>query len=404
MAARLTLIGPLSAGLILVLLGMAWFAHISPWFMWGIVADADALTLFFDIPASLRPALAELDARYNVTSTLPLRLNTVRRLAWHRSGDSQTLAVVPTVGQGDTVKDQLTQAGWRHQRLGGLIVASPVSHPAPPARTLLGRGSRELIRHLAFDNLPFQPLALLDMGIRGYIVYDRHQLVGSLRTDSAWPQKVIAPAESGFGTERGLVLALPSQALSAIPPDLLTRWQLELVKRFALDRSRPSLVKELGKFAAITASFDADDAALGARSHSISFLTTAESWLVAEQGYQTPRTVAFRLPDGTLGYEKRPSHAPIAWQIVGDGSCRTTSIADVSYWLCQHAEAAALGTSEDSARRALAALTSDSPWHVQIGPTLAEKLTTLPIAGAQLSESSPGHIILRIYVDHSRRD
>lgn len=401
MAARVSLIGPLASGLLFICIIGVWFSHTSPWFMWGIVAsplsgaDERDLTLFFDIPATLKPAVANLDARYQLSDQIPVSLQSVRRLAWRRGVEREMIAVVPTLGQGDTVQSELATGAWRYQRLGGLIVASRGNIALPSSRTTLAAGARELGVHLAPDALPFQPLALFSIGdIRAYVAHDRQQLLGVLRRSGAWPNARIARSESAPAS--GLELALGSQALAAIPTDILTRWQEELVNRFALKRSRPALVKELEGFDTVAAVLDADDVAIGARSASASFIQTAEGWLQAEQGYQSPSTVAFRLPDGTLGYEKRPSHAPITWQIVGDGACRTTTLAEVSYWLCRQAEAGALAKSESGARRVLAALSADTPWHVRLGATVADKLTTLPIVTAELQAAELDQIILRL--------
>lgn len=408
MPSRASLIGAIAAVVVCVLTLSFWFGHIAPWFMWGIVAQPEGPTVFFDIAPSLRPAYANLESRYTLSRTLPVNPLSVRRLAWQKNPQTELIALVPARGTTPALKQELAQAGWRYRRLGGLMIAQRGQLPAHNAfstRTLLRQGARELARHLWRDGLPLQPLAILHLpasselfssGARAVITSRRGSLIVLLRTHNAWPDATVISTTETPAPVSDLELALPGDWLATLPADIASRWQAELWQNFALTESQPAIAKELSQYPSVALRIDKPDAAIGARSSSYAFSRAAEEWLADEQGYRNPTTVAFRLPDGTLGYEKRPTRIPIVWHVVGDGRCRTTTLTDYSYWLCQAGEVGVLARTEASAHQLLDQLRHPPVWRLRLGPNLTSKLSLLPYQTATLELAGEDQVILRL--------
>lgn len=399
--------GPLTGGLLLIMVGGVWFAHTSLWFLWGMATAGfpEDQIIALDIPSAVRPVVTQLEASYHLSSVLPLNLADVRRFAWRRGTHSEVVIVIPALGKTSQVRQSLRQSGYTTSRLGGVLVASQATDTknAPSVQTQLTSGTQEVLRHMWFDNLPLQPRGiaqlpalpgLLESGGRVVIFEQREQLVATFRSGRHWPDIRTAGSQTNAHEEK-LQFAIPGHILTILPGHMQEQWERHVIEQLGLTASRPKIVKGVEQFTRVMLVTGKEEAAIGATgTASTPFRQQAESWLVAEQGYRSPTTVAFRLPDGTLGYEKRPGAAPLTWQATSDSTCQTTTVGEVQYWLCQTGDAAAVGRSEASARYVLGQLGSPTTWQVHLTGDQVQKIAPLPITALTLSSAGEHQAIL----------
>lgn len=401
MAARLSTLGPLGSGLLLTLLGTVWLAHTSAYFMWGVVNQDTGVSVFIHANARVRPLLTHAQTYAGTARLLPVDPSLTRRLAISFSPDAQLLAAVPAVGHGQAVKNQLTQNGWTPRRLGGLIIAAR-GRTLPPAGATLTAGAGELLRHLGFDSLPLQPLIIarvspgqspvIPQGLRGVMFAGRHTLGGAVSVVDQWP-KIAHQVVQENSSPVELEFSLPGRFLDALPADIKSQWQEDLWQKFGLNDSRPALLASLRSFDNLSVSLTP---ALGIRGQRQTARAQVEDWVQSEQGYRAPATVPFRLPDGTLGYEKRPGTSIVPWQSTPDGVCRSTAVGDTVYWLCQNADATSFARSEDGARHMLQMLADPITWHLRVGPPLSQRVFPAPVTSLTIESAGNDQAVFRL--------
>lgn len=397
------LVGAYFGAALVLLISGAWFIHTSAWFMWGIVQAQASPTVFVDEPPLIQAIVSDIGQRYHLPANIPFELSAVRRFAWGRGETAPLLVFIPRLGQGEAVRRHLHDQGWALRRLGSLLIASPASLPSTP--DLLQRGTREFARHLAFDALPLQPEALLRIsphtvsvlpeGLRAVAVAQRRGVTVIGRSRDAWPIfRVNTPAEP---SPHGLAVTLPGARLAGLPADAVERWQKDLVARLSLDTSMPRLEQALAPYASVTLATDGATGVIAAVGSPDAFAQLTATWVSAEQGYRTPATAAFRLPDGTLGYEKRPSEVKLAWPPAGQDGCHYLALPFQNYWLCRVGEASAFGTNPRLAQATLAQLPPTGSWRARFGADFLDKLISSPFTTLEVASLADDQFLLRAY-------
>ena len=195
-----------------------------------------------------------------------------------------------------------------------------------------------------------------------------------------------------------LEVSLPSQFISNIPDVTQGIIEDRIVAELGLTKTKPDVLSELTQGTAIGML----DMRVGANSSSQfavgvyggNLATAVTDWVAKERGYLNPVQRAFRLPDGSLGYELVPADDTTAdFGGVDEHGCQQSVISAGDVWLCQQGAAAAFGRDRATTQRLVTTLVHEQevsnsnnnelPWHVLLP---GNYIDTIP---ASLSISQP---------------
>jgi hypothetical protein len=152
-----------------------------------------------------------------------------------------------------------------------------------------------------------------------------------------------------------LSVALPGHSLGLLPPAYSAAWSKILHEKLHFSLTRPDILRYVSQFSQVALRVSGSEAGLGVYSAPEAFATAATNWVQEEERRQRPAQRAFRLPDGSLGYEKVPGEAISVWSEVVEDGCQTPLSGRTTLWLCRSDSAAALATSKAVAQQLLIA-------------------------------------------------
>lgn len=323
------------------------------------------------------------------THLLPLSVVGATEHAWQaaytREGTGETLVVLPELTSLGTTKKLLTADGWQVQRLGLYLYASRNGSPLSRERLLVA--AKGLARTLLFSRWPAYPAALGSKqaevaGITEPLmaVAARHGREVRVVVDTG--SHISAPASGVGGQPQADAVVLKA------PGELWVHggksfWDPAWRKIFGFRTTEPAIQETLSQFDLVAYLQEGDGAVLAATDPDAQFALTAATWVQDEDRRQRLVNRAFRLPDGTIGYERIPGEARPVFGDVDGAGCRGPLEERAATWICTAGERTAIGTSKDVALQGLAAVDGASV-DVQLGRTILHELqTSCDNSGAQ---------------------
>lgn len=347
----------ISAGFLLSVLAAGYFIHTSAYVMWAMVPE-EPLKIFLDLGGQQQILLRHLESQYHLDRFLGVPAGSPTRLVYTRSGARESAVVLPRLRQQHLLPKTLADQGWQTKRVGLLLLARRGPAPVPggevPTHVLLGQALAHFTTALIKDRLPVHPVLLASLSSSALpLLSEEFRLVGDFKEDTllltleqgnAWPK---LPSPPSLAPPPGFALSIPGSVLPFLPLDSKDQWNQYFWQKLHLTSSQPDLISALTSFSRVQAQGTETGTTLGVIGEEENFVKLADTWVAQEVAYTHPVTRAFRLPDGTLGYEKRP--APVAAAFVGPAVRKGCRSSELSLFLCQSADQTALGTTPTAA-------------------------------------------------------
>lgn len=399
-------ISVLALSVVAALLIVLFVAHLSIWFLWELLPPASGQT-----PGAIRIALNQKRpaASFFIDHLAPARLAPVltplasaRLFAISQTPESTTLVAVPDnpflFRDQRSLAKQLREAGFRTERLGLLIIAqqSNSDEPADIVPGSLGQAARRTAHRLLSSTLPAKPFLIasadasvipfLDnpLTIIGTARGNDVQLAAAEQTINLHTEDLAAPPLPKDAGE--LKLALSSHALDAIPGALNLLWNNVLLDRLGFTNTHPDIMDHLARYDSLAIQLTQNDIAIIITGNQELFTSTVKTWLQAEEAYTRQRQRAFRLPDGTLGYEQIPGEIREVFLNSVDENCRHEAARERNmkhFWLCAKDNQVVLSSNYATAQAAMQEpLLAPGNWYVTLG---AQHLAGLPTGQAGLA-------------------
>lgn len=347
------------AGLV-ILSGMLGYATL-PWFLWHLLPSAPqrgvlVMPHLTDAPlAAMAAAVVPPAVREHIPAAL--------YLGWAQDGQNLQLVTVPRPQAYQSLPRTLTAAGWQVRRIGPLLLATQGEARWRP----LSLVATDYIRSLTISSWPVFPAAIIHTQDSFHGMTSPLAVVMTRRGTKV---RIIAAADLSEGSRREVVpvavppdhvvITVPGELLAALPTEVhedLNR-QLRLALGFTL--TRPDILAHLATYDAASLALRPSGealATLGVRGDADTFTDTVTSWIQEEERRTRLTTRAFRLPDGTLGYEKIPGEVlPVVTYAPSD-QCWHPVEGRSTLWLCAQDGSVGVGMSQALAREGAAAAT-----------------------------------------------
>lgn len=374
-------VGLTAAGLVVVGLGSSAATLASLWLPWHWLP-----------PAELKVAMTrQAGVVLAQGALLPPEVASIAVSSWqlaYARAPGEMLVVFPAARSSRTTRAVLTGAGWQVVRRGPYLVAARDTVLTTPGTVLPA-----LVAWAKTATISVWPLwpTLLAVTPPGLSAVDQPLLIVAAASPERW-QVVVTDADPPGR------LAVPppaeSDRLLLHSPGMLWRqtaraggWDQVLARGLDFERTRPAVAAFLGQFPAVTilwrGSLAAGEAAVAVDDTTEQFVGAATAWVQEEERRGRLVSRAFRLPDGSLGYEKIPGEAAPVFTPPDRDNCRGPLEGRTTLWLCTRPGRAALGRSKGAAQQALDS-GGTSTFAIQVGAplrTLLPSVCTTPSPG-----------------------
>ncbi|MEX1997660.1 MAG: hypothetical protein WEA04_03215 [Candidatus Andersenbacteria bacterium] len=390
-------------GLPALLLVLLLYLNTSLWLTWALLPASPAggpagRQADGQAPARIQAALdiGRLDNRL-LTQLMPYIPGELQelvpastKLSWADYGGEQVVVLIPRLTQQLTIAEYLEREGWEVTRFG---LALRLHRPASAVKAIrlptLPEAGQDYISRLVASRWPTMPAAVvviepgspaaggpavipslsqsLTLVARAH-QQDVHLLFLSGQEEIHHGRLASVPTVDTAVVE----LTVPGAWLARVPPALQTKWNELIRHKLGLTLTRPNILAELATASWATVQFAGDDIVLGVKSDPGAFKDRITAILQEEERRSRLATKPFRLPDGTIGYEKVPGEARPIFHPTANDNCYMPTIDRPRLWLCHSSEWATVGSSEVQARQVLtraAMIDTSNPtnWHLRAG-------------------------------------
>lgn len=326
----------------------------SVWLLWHLLPQGDEVRI-------------AAESRFMPTAGFPSELashlfmtNTVAR---SQTGDDVTVLVVPRLQYYFSLPNVLQEQGFRVERLGLALRAHKQNGEGAPARVVptLPRALQKvagtffsarwplnpvLLAEIKAETLPALPTGIFSIGTS----YGNH--VRLLTAQGAAETFVTSSSTLSLPhvDASGLTISLPSEILKELPVSLQEYWAQQLHTKLAFNATKPDIFKEARRFRQIGLYIHNEEAAIATSGNSTLFEQLARTWAQDEERQGRLERQPFRLPDGTLGYERIPGKPDQVFEMTNKGGCFAPLAGKTALWICKEGDRATLATSEKTAR------------------------------------------------------
>lgn len=345
MYSKIQLIAGLAAATAVGLTALAWYVSTSAAFLWGIFPEKPFQLVLETDPKTL-PLISSLAQKISLTHRLPFPIEATNRLLYAEGGDERVVVVVPHLRQYRSVKQALDRSGWDTHRLGWVIVGQQGGKDQRLTQ-MLRAGLQQFYTQLVVNRLPLRPAVILVVSPSTYpSLTHPWRLVGTWHGQSLaitakdareWPDRLALPSLPSPGSL--WLYGDTSQALNILPKTLQDNWETYVRKQLQITQTKPDIILAIQQFESFLVIQDNQSFTFGLKGSVGPAKEHLERWLAADAAAQNPVTRAFRLPDGTLGYEKQPGSPPVIFD-TGSGlqNCYSSQNLKQSWVLCSEAD------------------------------------------------------------------
>lgn len=374
------------------------FTHLSTWFIWELLPPG-AVQIAVNQTHPAANFLTDYLSATGLASTLE-QLKSTRRFSISAKPNSTTVVVVPNnpllFRNHQALINQLSNAGFHTQRFGLLIIARQNNGTDDIVHTKFFPAFRQTIRRLFSNTLPAKPLliASIESGIIPFLE-NPLTLLGTARGNSV--QLVAAEPTIDFHSisqntpsppqqENELTLTTPSHVITTLPEPLRHEWNKILISKLGFANTQPDILTHLSQYnSPINIKLTQNGAVITVAKTQKAFSNTVKTWVQAEEAHFRQQQQAFRLPDGTFGYELAPGDTrEVFTNSLSSENCRQDAFPlpgkEMHYlWLCSSDTWTAFGSDEKATREAIQQpIMVANSWNISIG---TQYLTSLSLSG-----------------------
>lgn len=367
------------------LISLLAYSITSMWFLISLLPPQNDALIALKTSDKNVQGILSLIKKYEPISEINNYLQETRKVIYQKQGSNQTLILVSKLAFIDTIKQNITTDGWNISQIGPVIMASKgQNNPLPSGKTLLSRSMQGLLRpwqEIFQHQAPFHPLTVVSLTKDTYGWVDQPMEVIAqysgrqihtqiaLKDNSTqkinWSEQRQPQEKSEEINDKGLFLALPPMMLSSIPKIIGEKLTNNLAA--ALSLKQDSLNRLLNTFSTakqVIISLKDGRAVIGVIGQKEEFISYAQDRVKEAEALYYPQKKAFRLPDGTLGYELVPGKPEISWVQTGDG-CAYMNGEKTTWWICRQGEVVLVGLEKNMVQQALKRIDQEY-WQVAI--------------------------------------
>jgi len=309
--------------------GVFFVIHTSTWWLAANVTTPPGLLYDRGQGRMLEPILAEAPEDFKEKSGYAMVAKFLPMTDKLALSQERSLAILPTWRGQIWLKEVLANEGWQVERRGLVLVATK-DESLPGWRQVFG----QMLTARKVAGGSWSPVAAGRHAETDWVAKRKGEDLEVLINGGI--------AEEGDKVDE-VYLELPGEVLRAMPESLLETWDKWFIDKIGFVKTDPAILSSLVGFDSLMIKGQGDTLLIGAESETGKFFDLVEIWLAEEERRNRIETKGFRLPDGTIGFEKVPGERlKEVFQVMGPGECWQSLISDYPWRLCKDGNRAIL--------------------------------------------------------------
>lgn len=358
----------------------------STWLWWEMMPKGSEVAFSIESGAanSMLNSLSEIKNTIGPISSIEPFITTSKKIAFAKKGSTQTLIVVGKWGDMAKNQSSLIQEGWQFSKKANVFFA----YKSKDTSVLVAKGKMSSMAAASIrmwavifhGKQPIQPIAIAAIQKNQFPGLEKslglvahHYKKGILAViDAAEADRApLNPKQANetkdmvnlFSDTRD-ILALPKELLLLIPPSEKKILYSKVVEQVGLGKVLKQVLAEMDSLNSVLIFRGRQTAVIGTNKDGNAFIKAIKPHIETQDGYNYPQRRAFKLPDGTLGYEYRPAVANKSW-IHTSPECEYFEGKQQTWWACASNSKGAIGNSESDTLSAVKNST-DWSWYLKI--------------------------------------
>lgn len=347
--------------------------NISSLFIWYLLPQGDGLKVVVNSCNESDKPIAAFRAAFGSEEVIEY-MQDCHRVGVGISDGVEVIIVQPLLRHQWSIGSRLENSGWKVERIGLLVAASRSAggYNALSVSSMVDAAYNALAMSLT-SNTPLDPSLIASTKLpEGY---DDEGLITIVGSSGGGQLKVLigediesllsAKRVKRYAPDDGLYVALPSHIMSLLPLPLQSAWNSALIKRFGFTAISPEMITYLSQFEEMNIRISDEDALIAVVGPLESVMEGVSKWLEEEEGRRKPKRKAFKLPDGTLGYEQVPSQVGDIIQLEEDG-CYQAKNSFIKIRVCSSGDRVFISTNEQWIKDWKSVVLDESGWTVSM--------------------------------------
>lgn len=320
--------------------GVFWL-HTSACFMWAAAGKEYDWKGYVNLKSKSAQDFKILLEPYQEKVKTPFDISHAARVVWKRSGSKDQFVILPVWNKRKALQEDLSRTHIEHQSLGLLI--------------MIGNSKYDLYKDLD-RSIAWNPIFIF-------------------RNSS---QEIIGEENMSRGEAKsGLTASLPGNVVALLPQKIQEEWNEKMWQRLGFTYIKPRIVSELSKFANIKISLSESDIIMTTEGNPDQWERMVRQWVSTELSYRNPEVRAFKLPDGTLGYEKAPQtfeQITLFSNTTQEPGCREEKALGRPLYFCRMENQASISTKPQISGHRISQDFPEASWDIMLGKDIAQSL------------------------------
>ncbi len=401
----ITVLAPL-----VIIAAITLITHISMWFLWEMIPSGDIKIAVNNYLLPQNKLYETLD--YQPVQKIKTSLKNTRRFALSTGKDNFILAVVPknpfNISEQKQLRENLNRENLNTKRFGLLIFAAhneqlpsysikltskkffnswqkQIRYLFAPRPLLVGRFQPSTI---PFIDRPLSIISEISHYARGQKTCLISYLAEELKHTKSASRLTVPSKEAEENVD--FKLSLPGKTFNHLPPGLISTWNNQIQQKLSFLNTTPDIVGEISAYQHIEISSTKEVFTITTKDNNNNFSEYLENIVRQEESYSRPQRKTFKLPDGTLGYEKIPGptravfnparsqetlckHA--SWPRPTEGQNKENNDY-INIWMCEKNNLVSVSNKELITVRNTAETSgkNNDLWQIKIGPQHLKKI------------------------------
>jgi|GEM_PF-6840901 hypothetical protein len=364
--------------------------HLSLWFLWYLLPEGN-VKVAVNSSQSGSQVLSDLLNASLVEDTTRL-FDGAKRYSYIQTDTYSSVILVPKnpflFRDRDLLIEQLNANDWQTTSFGLLIVGT-TQKTEPTLNTLKGTVGSSLGKYFSRRH-PYRPIVVAQGNDGSISLLSGDTALVGVATNFGRELKIIIASDleslPNFSISRPvlsdeanyLAINILGSTIQSVSAQFSDEWNKIIYSKLGFSVTKPPIISYMTVQQTSSMIITNEKAALAIIGDSNALKDVFHQWMKDEEAYLRPQKRAFKLPDGTLGYELVKGDSQVVLAEPDSSGCLESLSEAIKLWLCVSDKGVAVATNKAAAVQELSSI-SASIQRVALGSDYLQHIDFLPI-------------------------
>lgn len=370
---------------------IAVYFHISLWFLWYLLPE-EKIKIAVNSTQPGSQIITDILSAFPIKEDTVKLLNSAKRYSYAQTDKGSVIALVPKnpflFKDRNLLINELRNNNW-HTINFGLVIIGKNNNSTPNLSSLRSVIINTYNKLLSRQH-PYKPTIIAQSNNSSIpLLSGDTALVGVVSRKNKEFKAIIAPSLSNMpnfsisgpalpNQANHLTINIPGKSINAVSTKFSNEWNDIIYSKLGFSATSPPIISYMAVQQTSSMTITNEKAALAMIGDTNSLKGVFHQWMQEEEAHSRPQKHAFRLPDGTIGYELIKGETQPVLSAPDSSGCLAPISEAIKLWLCQNDKGISIATSRADAMQELSSISS-SVQTITIGNDYLQRLDFLPV-------------------------